>query len=77
MSANFREWKTSKLLIHALHSGALAWIQQREPPSVASLNLPATTLGDLISRAYIEQTALDQQDGRISTTRALASAKVG
>jgi hypothetical protein len=58
MSANFLEWKTSKPLIHALYSGAVAWIQQRDPPSVVSLDLPATPLGDLISRAYIEQTTL-------------------
>jgi hypothetical protein len=58
MSANFLEWKTSPHIIHAIQSGALAWIQQREPPSVESLHLPETPLGDLISRAYIEQTTL-------------------
>jgi hypothetical protein len=58
LSEKFREWKTSKLLIHALHTGALAWIEQREPPPVESLGLPETPLGDLISRTYIEQTSL-------------------
>jgi hypothetical protein len=37
LSEKFREWKTSKLLIHALHTGALAWIEQREPHPVESL----------------------------------------
>jgi hypothetical protein len=45
MSAKFREWKRSTNLIYALHSGALAWIEQREPPPVASLRLPETHLG--------------------------------
>jgi hypothetical protein len=52
MSVNFREWKTSEHLIHALHPGALAWIEQREPPSLVSVT------AYLISRAYIEQTSL-------------------
>ena len=58
MSANFLKWNTSKYLIRALHTGALAWIEQREPPPVESLHSPETHLGALISRAYNEQTSL-------------------
>jgi hypothetical protein len=54
----FQEWKTSKTLIKALHSGALAWIEGREIPDVAELALPSTTMGQLVRKAYIEQTSL-------------------
>ena len=43
----FRSMKTSKSLINALQSGALAWAEQREPPSAESLDLPENRLGDL------------------------------
>jgi hypothetical protein len=58
MHKNFREWKTSKTLIKALHSGALAWIEGREIPDVAELALPSTTMGELVRKAYVEQTSL-------------------
>jgi hypothetical protein len=55
MYKKFREWKTSKTLIKALHSGALAWIEGREIPDVAELTLPSTTMGQLVRKAYVEQ----------------------
>jgi hypothetical protein len=58
MHKKFREWKTSKALIKALHSGALAWIEGREIPDVAELTLPSTTMGQLVRKAYVEQTSL-------------------
>jgi hypothetical protein len=58
MYKKFREWKTSMTLITALHSGALAWIEGREIPDVAELALPSTTMGQLVRKAYDEQTSL-------------------
>jgi hypothetical protein len=53
MSANFREWNTSTPLIHALHSGALAWIEQWETPTVESLHLlTAFIIGMLAKTKY-------------------------
>jgi hypothetical protein len=42
----------------ALQAGAMAWAEQREPPSTESLNLPENQLGNLIWQAYAEQTSL-------------------
>ena len=53
-----REFKTSNCIIDALHTGATAWIEDREPPSVELLNLPNTTIGRLTARAYVEQSQL-------------------
>jgi hypothetical protein len=50
--------KTSKSLIAAIQCGAMAWVEQREPPAADSLVLPANRLGDLIRKAYVEQTSL-------------------
>jgi ribonuclease HI len=58
MFKKFREWKTSKLLITALHTGALAWIEDREIPGVEGLNLPDSIMGKLVHKAYSEQTSL-------------------
>jgi ribonuclease HI/exonuclease III len=55
---HFRSIKTSRSLISALHTGAMAWAEQREPPSVESLTLPDNRLGELIRQAYDEQTSL-------------------
>ena len=57
-AVDFRGRKTSKSLIAALQAGATAWAEQREPPTVESLNLPENRLGDLIRQAYIDQTSL-------------------
>jgi ribonuclease HI len=54
----FRSMKTSKSLITTIHSGAMAWVEQREPPSAESLALPDNRLGSLIRKAYAEQTSL-------------------
>jgi hypothetical protein len=45
-------------LIKALHCGALAWIEGREIPDVEGLNLPLSTMGTLVRKAYVEQTSL-------------------
>jgi hypothetical protein len=45
-------------LIKALHSGAMAWIEGREIPDVASLHLPNSPMGKLVHEAYVEQTSL-------------------
>ena len=50
--------KTSLALISALQTGALAWIEQREPPSVEALDLPVNAMGDMIRQAYCEQSSL-------------------
>jgi hypothetical protein len=57
-AVHFRSMKTSRSLIGALHSGALAWAEQREPPSVENLDLPDNPMGLLIWQAYAEQTSL-------------------
>jgi hypothetical protein len=56
--ANLRSRKTSKSLIAALQAGAMAWAEQREPPTMEGLNLLENRLGDLIWLAYTEQTSL-------------------
>jgi hypothetical protein len=48
MSTTFRSWKTSRLVIQALHSGALASIEGQEIPDIEALNLPDSTLGRLV-----------------------------
>jgi hypothetical protein len=58
MSKEFRPWKTSQALIEAHHSGVLAWIERREVLDIAVLNLPDSTMGRLVHRAYAEQTSL-------------------
>ena len=50
--------KTSKSLIAAVQLGAMAWVEQNEPPAAESLVLPVNRLGDLIWKAYAEQTSL-------------------
>jgi hypothetical protein len=57
-AVHFRSMKTSISLIGALHSGALAWAEQREPRPVENLDLPDNRLGQLIWQAYAEQTSL-------------------
>ena len=56
--SKFREYKTSPVVINALMTGSLAWIEGRETPSVDSLLLPDTPLGDIVAQAYLEQTSL-------------------
>jgi hypothetical protein len=43
----FRSMKTSKSLIAALHSGAMAWAKQRKPSAAENLVLPDNWLGEL------------------------------
>jgi ribonuclease HI len=50
--------RTSSPLIRALHTGATSWVLGRECPTVVSLDLPETAVGELIAAAYTEQTAL-------------------
>ena len=50
--------KTASSLISAMQMGAEAWIEQREPPSAESLDVPNNRLGNLVRQAYAEQTAL-------------------
>ena len=58
MSKVFREWKTSRHVISALRTGAWAWVEGNEIPSVESLDLPDDEVGRLTRQAYIDQTAL-------------------
>jgi hypothetical protein len=58
MSKTFTSRKTSRSVIQALHSGALAWIEGQAIPDVEALNLPDSTLGKLVHKAYVEQTSL-------------------
>ena len=55
---DFRSKKTAPSLILALQGGAMAWIEQRDPPPVESLDLPDNRMGILIRQAYTEQTSL-------------------
>ena len=56
---HFRSMKTLPHLISAIQTGAMAWVEQHEPPPVDSIELPETRLGKLIWQAYIEQTSLE------------------
>jgi hypothetical protein len=58
MTKTFRSWKTSTFVITALRSGAWAWIEGNPPPNVETLNLPDSPLGQLVHKAYVEQTSL-------------------
>jgi hypothetical protein len=58
MSKTFRSWKTSHLIIVALRAGALAWIDGNPAPEIGTLHLPKTPLGQLVHKAYVEQTSL-------------------
>jgi hypothetical protein len=58
MTKTFRSWNTSTLVINALRSGAWTWIEGNPPPDVATLNLPDSPLGQLVHKAYVEQTSL-------------------
>jgi ribonuclease HI len=58
MTKTFRSWKTSTFVINALRSGAWAWIEDNPPPNVETLNLPDSPLGQLVHKAYVEQTSL-------------------
>jgi hypothetical protein len=49
---------TSTLVINALRSGAWAWIEGNPTPDVEILNLPDSLLGQLVHKAYVEQTSL-------------------
>jgi ribonuclease HI len=54
----FRSMKTANSIISAIQAGAVAWVEQRDPPSVDSLNLPDNRIGQLTRQAYLEQTSL-------------------
>ena len=56
--SHFRSLKTAKPLIAAMQTGALAWIEGKDPPAVDTLDFPESQLGDLIRKAYLEQTSL-------------------
>ena len=58
LHSKLREFKTSELIITALQTGATAWIEDQEIPSVDALNLPDTEVGRLTAQAYKEQSAL-------------------
>ena len=58
LRSDFRALKTSDVIIAALKAGATAWIEEKEIPTVESLQLPDTEVGRLTGRAYAEQTAL-------------------
>jgi hypothetical protein len=58
MIKTFRSWKTSHLVIDALRAGALAWSDGNLAPAVGMLHLPDSPLGQLVHRAYVEQTSL-------------------
>jgi hypothetical protein len=58
MTKTFRSWNTSTLVINALRSGAWAWIEGNPIPGVETLNLPDSPLGQLVHKAYDEQTSL-------------------
>ena len=53
-----RELKTPECIISAIRLGVLSWIEDRETPSVESLNLPETEVGRLTAQAFSEQSAL-------------------
>jgi hypothetical protein len=50
--------KTASSLISAMQTRALAWIEQRDPPSEDTLDVPDNCLGTLVKQAYAEQTVL-------------------
>ena len=50
--------KTSVLLLTAIKTGALAWIEGKEIPPVEDLALPDTAIGRMIAKAYSEQSSL-------------------
>ena len=54
----FRSMKTSTCIISAMQIGALAWIEQRDPPLASELDLPDNAVGDITRRAYTEQSSL-------------------
>ena len=54
----FREMNTANILITAIKTGTLAWIEGIDTPPVESLALPSTPLGQLVAQAYKEQTSL-------------------
>ena len=56
--SHFREMKTHKLLIHAIQTGALAWIEGNPAPPIESLSLPDSVFGRLVAQAYTEQSSL-------------------
>jgi hypothetical protein len=41
-----------------MQTGAITWVEGRTTPDVNTLDLPASPLGDLIRKAYKEQTSL-------------------
>ena len=46
---------TAKYLSRALRVGMLCWMKGRIPPDVSAFHLPATPLGRMVARAYIQQ----------------------
>jgi hypothetical protein len=56
--SHFRSLKTDQPLIAAMQTGAIAWIEGKDPPAVETLDLPESHLGNLIRKAYVEQTSL-------------------
>ena len=58
MTTTFASWKTDADIILAIYTGVMSWIEGKELPSVASLNLPDSRLGELSAMAYSDQTRL-------------------
>jgi hypothetical protein len=58
MTKTFRSWKSSHLVIDALRTGALAWIDGNPAPAVGTSHLPDSPLEHLVRRTYVEQTSM-------------------
>ena len=58
LPAQFRKWGSSGLLCRVIAAGALAWIEQREPPDPDTLCIPDDDFGLIILQALEEQSLL-------------------
>jgi uncharacterized membrane protein len=58
MVAQFKKWKTADCITDALYTGVRSWIEGKDIPPAAGLDLPDTELGRLTAIAYTEQTHL-------------------
>jgi hypothetical protein len=54
----FTKLKNRQPLIAAMQTGAIAWIEGKPPPCLTMLDLPDSRLGTLLTKAYVDQTAL-------------------
>jgi hypothetical protein len=58
LSSEFARFKTAPAIIDAIQAGAVAWVTGLEIPTVESLRLPDSLVGQLVAQAYSEQTQL-------------------